>query len=43
MVYVRNDIRYEIILTRNIESKYWNSTIEVKEKLYEGIVIAVYH
>jgi len=43
MAYVGNDIRYETILTRKIESNCWSTAIEVKEKWYKGIVMVVYH
>jgi len=41
VIYVRNDIRYETILTRKIEPNWWNTAIEVKEKWYKDIVM--YH
>jgi len=31
-IYVRNDIRFETILTRQIELNCWTTAIEVKEK-----------
>jgi len=31
-MYIRNDIRFETILTRKIEPNCWTTVIEVKEK-----------
>jgi len=43
IIYVRNDIKYEIVLIKKRESNCCSATIEVKEKLYKGIIIVVYH
>jgi len=43
MIYVRNDIRYETLLTEKMEPNCWATAIEIKEKWYKGIVMVVYH
>jgi len=42
-MYIRNDIRFETILTRKIEPSCWTTVIEVKEKWYKGVIMVVYH
>jgi len=40
VIYVRNDIRYEIVLTRKLESNCWCAA---KEKMYKGVMMVIYH
>jgi len=42
-MYIRNDIRFETILIRKIESNCWTIVIEVKEKWYKEIIMIVYY
>jgi len=42
-MYIRNDIRFETILTREIEPNRWTTVIEVKEKWYKGVIMVAYH
>jgi len=43
ILYVRHDVKYEILLTKKIISNCWCVAIEVKEKRYKGTIIVVYH
>jgi hypothetical protein len=42
-MYIRDDIRYEIVLIKKLESNCWCAAIEMKEKLYKGMIMAIYH
>jgi len=42
-LYVRNDIKYEIVLIKKLESNCWCVAVEVKEKLYKGVIMVIYH
>ncbi|KYQ47492.1 hypothetical protein ALC60_13471 [Trachymyrmex zeteki] len=42
-LYVWDDIKYDIILTRKLVSNCWYIAIEVKEKLHKGVIMVVYH
>ena len=43
VMYIRDDIRYEIVLIKKLESNCWCAAIEMKEKLYKGMIMAIYH
>jgi len=38
-----NDIEYETVLAKKLESNCWCVTVEVKEKLYKGVIMIIYH
>lgn len=42
IIYMRDDIKYEIALVKKI-SNCWCIAIEIKEKLYKGVIIVLYH
>jgi len=41
VLYVRDDIKYEIILARKLQSNCWCVTI--KKKLYKNMIAIIYH
>jgi len=43
LFYVRNDSKYEIVLVKKLESNCWCVVVEVKEKLYKGVIMVIYH
>ena len=43
MIYVRNDMKYEVILEEKIISNCWYIAIEAKSRVYKGVVMVVYH
>lgn len=43
MLYVRNDIKFEKILTKKIVANCWCVAVEVKDNMYKGVVAVVYH
>src|SRR5436190_14185759 len=43
ILYVRNDIKYELVLQEESISNCWCVAIEVKEKIYKGIIAVLYH
>ncbi|KAM0734156.1 hypothetical protein ACS0PU_012521 [Formica fusca] len=43
VLYIRDDVKYEIVLVKKLESNCWCAAIEVKEKLYRGIIMVIYH
>lgn len=43
IVYVRDGIKYELIMKNKIESNCWSVAIEVNDKIYKGVIIVVYH
>jgi hypothetical protein len=43
VLYIRDDIRYEIVLIKKLESNCWCAAIEVKDKIYKGVVMVIYH
>lgn len=43
VLYVRNDIKYEIVLSSKIASNCWCLAIETRGKVFKGIIIVVYH
>lgn len=43
VLYIRDDIRYEPILTKKLESNCWCAAIEVKEIEYTVIIKVIYY
>ncbi|XP_076300562.1 uncharacterized protein LOC143218884 [Lasioglossum baleicum] len=43
VLYVRDDIKYEIVVSKKLERIVWCVAIEVKEKLFKGVVMVIYH
>ncbi|KAK2578422.1 hypothetical protein KPH14_000969 [Odynerus spinipes] len=43
VVYIRNDIKYEVVTVQKIIENCWCVVIRVKETWYKGIVVALYH
>jgi exonuclease III len=43
VLYVRNDIKYEIVLVEKLESNCWCVAVEMKDKLYKGVIMVIYH
>lgn len=43
MLYVRNDIIYQVILKEKIISNCWCIAVEVKSNMYKGVIAVVYH
>lgn len=43
VLYIREDIKYELVLEKKLESNCWCVAIEVKNKMYRGIIILLYH
>lgn len=43
VLYVREDIKYEIVLIKKIVANCWCAAIEIKEKLYKGVIMVIYH
>ncbi|XP_011636472.1 uncharacterized protein LOC105426752, partial [Pogonomyrmex barbatus] len=43
VLYVRNDIIYETVLVQKLESNCWCVAVEVKDKLYKGVIMVIYH
>jgi len=43
MVYIRNDIKYEVIVKERIVSNCWCVAVEMRGNIYKGIIIVVYH
>jgi len=43
VLYVKNDIKYEIVLVKKLESNCWCVVVEWKEKLYKGVIMVIYH
>lgn len=42
-LYIRGDIKYEIIILKKIEANYWCVAIEIKLEIYKGIIMVMYH
>lgn len=42
VLYVRDDIKYEIVLLKKLERNVWCAAIEIKE-LFKGVVMVIYH
>lgn len=43
MLYIRDDIKYEVILRDKIISNCWCTAIEVKDNAYRGMITVIYH
>ncbi|XP_011632002.1 uncharacterized protein LOC105423786 [Pogonomyrmex barbatus] len=43
VLYVRNDIIYETVSVQKLESNCWCVAVEVKDKLYKGVIMVIYH
>lgn len=43
MMYIRDDIKYEVIAREKIVSNCWCVAVEIKDLIYRGIVLVVYH
>lgn len=43
ILYLREDIKYELILIRSISANCWCVAIDVREKFYRGALMVVYH
>lgn len=42
VLYIWDDVKYEIVLVKKLKSNCWCAAIEVKKKLYRGIIIVIY-
>lgn len=42
-LYIREDMKYEIVMVKKKESNCWCIVIEVKDKRYGDVIIVVYH
>lgn len=42
-MYIRDDIKYEIVLLKKVERNVWCVAIEIKEKMFKGVVMVIYH
>jgi len=43
MIYIRNDIKYEVIVKEKIVSNCWCVAVEMRNNIYKGVIIVVYH
>src|SRR5580765_3743878 len=43
VLYVKDDIKYEIVLVKKLESNCWCAAIEVKDNLYRRVIMVIYH
>lgn len=43
MLYIRNDIKFEKILTKKVVANCWCIAVEVKDNIYKGVIAVVYH
>lgn len=43
MMYIRNDIKYEVIVKKKIISNCWCVAVEMKDSIYKGVIIVMYH
>lgn len=43
ILYIRDDVKYEIVLVKKLASNCWCIAIEIKEKLYKGVIMVLYH
>lgn len=41
-LYIRDDIKYEIVLLKKLERNVWCVAIEINEKLFKGVVMVIY-
>ena len=42
-IFIRDDIRHKILLIRKLMANCWFAAIEIKETLYKGILMVIYH
>ncbi|KYN00041.1 hypothetical protein ALC62_09196 [Cyphomyrmex costatus] len=43
VLYVRDDIKYDLVLVKKLESNCWCAAIEMKDEIYKGVLMVVYH
>lgn len=43
MLYIRNDIKYDVILNEKLIPNCWSVAVEVKDNTYKRVVAVVYH
>lgn len=43
ILYIRNDIKYEVILGKKLISNCWCVAVEVKDSMFKGTIAVVYH
>jgi len=43
ILYIRNDFKYDIVLVEKLESNCWCVAVEVRDKLYKGVIMVIYH
>lgn len=43
IVYVRSDIKYEVVLIKKIISNCWCIAIQVRDNMYKGVIVVIYH
>lgn len=43
MIYIRNDIKYEVVLREKIVSNCWCVAVKMRVNVYKGVIIGVYH
>lgn len=43
ILYVKSNIKYEVVLTKKIIANCWCIVIEVQDNTYKGVIIVIYH
>src|SRR5436309_2179760 len=43
VLYIREDVKYELVSTKKLESNCWCAAIEVKDNMYRGMIMVVYY
>ena len=43
LLYIKEDIRFDIIAIERCEGNWWTIIVNVKDKKYKGIIMIVYH
>ncbi|XP_011699463.1 PREDICTED: uncharacterized protein LOC105456838, partial [Wasmannia auropunctata] len=43
MMYIRNDIKYKILVNKKIIANCWCIAVEINDSMYKGVVIVIYH
>lgn len=43
VIYIRNNIKYEVIVREKIASNCWCVAIEMRDSMYKGVIVCVYH
>lgn len=43
VLYVRVDIKYEIVLIKKVERNAWCAAIKINEKVLKGVLMVIYH